>query len=361
MNILLCLKLTTELNMRYDVLCLRDVVYVHKLHVLTDHRCCTEVDNVIYHYLPRIISKIPVIRVLWRLPYMIAICKKNNITLLVCYHLTSYGLIGLVVSKILRIPISMHFLGKDLGVLCRNAIFGKLFLGIASKMDRLTVQGKNSQRFLFQNGITNVSIVPTVCDIDLMGSVELVDKVYDLIFVGRLSSEKRVDRFVDIVRIIVDKGFAIKAVILGTGPCERELKKQIAKYDLEANIDFMGWVDRVDMYLHKSKIFVLTSDNDQLPRALLEAMACGLVPVVGNVGDVSDVVHDDNGYLLEKENINDFAEAAIELLNNEKLYNRKSDVNKKIASEFTVKTNIVRWEVVIQKIMGKSFNLSGYY
>ncbi len=350
LNVLVGLKLTSSANMAADVTAIKNIISLNALHVITDQKYAVEVDNVHYHYLPKIISIIPVIRFLYRIPMMLMICRKCGIEFLIGYHLASYGFAGFVVSKLLNIPLSMHFLGNDLDNYCKNKYIGWLFLWLASKMNQLTVQGSSSKLFLEQQGMTNVAIIPTVCDIEKY-IYQNITKEFDMVFIGRLSKEKRPDRFVEIAKLIKQKNVPIMAVILGTGVLEEDIRKQIRKNNLENNIYLAGWQDDITNYLNKSKIFMLTSDYDQLPLALLEAMAMGLVPVAANVGNISDVVNEDNGYLIDKNNLVDFANVVIALLNNQDMYKRKSfAASEKIRKEFSIPSNTKRWENIMRQI-----------
>jgi glycosyltransferase involved in cell wall biosynthesis len=356
MNVLLGLKLTSYKNMTTDVTSIAKVSSVTNLHIITDYKYKSEVDGVKYHYLPYNISKVPIIRFLYRIPLMIFVCKKYRIDVLIGYHLTSYGLVGFIVSRLFNIPISMHFLGNDLDNYCKNKYIGWLFLWFASRMDQLTVQGNNSKLYLEQKGITNVAIIPTVCDIEEY-NFQNITKEFDLIFIGRLSKEKRPDRFVEIVKLIKQKNVPIRAVILGTGVLEKDIKKQIRKNNLENNVYLAGWQDDITNYLNKSKIFMLTSDYDQLPLALLEAMAMGLVPLAANVGNISDVVNEDNGYLIDKNNLVDFVNVVIALLNNQDMYKRRSSAaSEKIRKEFSIPSNTKRWENIMHQILKNRTN-----
>jgi glycosyltransferase involved in cell wall biosynthesis len=53
--------------------------------------------------------------------------------------------------------------------------------------------------------------------------------------------------------------------------------------------------------LKQADLFVLSSDKEGLPLALLEAMACGLPAVVTDVGGTGEVVvHDETGLLVRR-------------------------------------------------------------
>jgi glycosyltransferase involved in cell wall biosynthesis len=65
-------------------------------------------------------------------------------------------------------------------------------------------------------------------------------------------------------------------------------------------IFFPGAVENVHEYLQASDIFVLPSEEDAFPLALVEAMACGLPVVSTPVGGIREIISDrQNGLLVE--------------------------------------------------------------
>lgn len=348
MKVLMALKLSSDSLMTAEATACKNAFHVEKLHLLTDKRYGSEIRGVNYHYLKSWVAGIPALRVLARIPMIFSICKNENIDLIITYHLTSYGIVGLIASRLLKIPMSLHFLGKDLDDLCQKPILGNILLKVASMIDIITVQGSKSKKFLESKGLKTIHIIPTACNISKFNFND-VKKIYHLIFLGRLGREKRIDRFIEIVDVIQKKNFPIKAVIVGTGPEEKKALEKIEKKNLRDCINYVGWSNNVMSYLSQSKIFVLTSDSDQLPSSLLEAMATGLVPVVADVGNISDVVNENNGYIIDKENISEFVEAILNLLNDEELFINKSKAAHEKVKEFTIEANSKRWESIFNR------------
>ena len=135
-------------------------------------------------------------------------------------------------------------------------------------------------------------------------------------------------------------------MIVGSGPEEKRALEQIKTENLKEYIDYIGWTDDVVSCLSQSKIFVLTSDSDQLPSSLLEAMAMGLVPVVANVGNISDVVDEKNGFVIDKDDIQGFVDAIIYLLENEGAYSNRSKEALAKVREFSIEANSKRWGAI---------------
>ena len=104
------------------------------------------------------------------------------------------------------------------------------------------------------------------------------------------------------------------------------LKLLSKKLELDNCIDFLGFQINPEKFYQQSKIFVLTSATEGISTASLEAMACGLPVVASNVGDMSEVViNDQTGYLINDYNDrNEFAEHIIKILSSKKLYNEMS-------------------------------------
>ena len=106
-------------------------------------------------------------------------------------------------------------------------------------------------------------------------------KVFDGVFVGRVSLEKGIYDLVDAWRIIVSKWKRARLAIVGEGPELENLKTRIRSYGLEGKIVVFGGLPEREMYriLCKTKVFIFPSRFEGWGLAVAEALACGL-PVV---------------------------------------------------------------------------------
>ena len=133
-------------------------------------------------------------------------------------------------------------------------------------------------------------------------------KKFKILFVGRLTTQKRVDILIRALNIFIDKNlnFRDKIVceIVGDGPTDQELRDLVKEFDLEDIIDFSGWMDRKDLSAkyQSADVLVLSSDDEGMPNVILEAMASGL-PVIATriAGNEELIKNNQNGYLISRE------------------------------------------------------------
>jgi len=137
----------------------------------------------------------------------------------------------------------------------------------------------------------------------------------DLIIVGRLVEVKRMDVFLEVVRVAANTIPEVSATIVGDGGLRAVLKEQAHKLGLDNNVRFVGHQKDVGAYLKQARIFVLTSDSEGLALSLMEALTCGLPAVVSDVGDLGDLVEDGiSGFLIQRRRPDLFAQRIVSLL-----------------------------------------------
>ena len=127
--------------------------------------------------------------------------------------------------------------------------------------------------------------------------------VLRICYVGRLvQDQKRVLEFVPLAAELVKRNVAFELHLIGDGSERKALEAQFRDQDLAHRVTFWGWLtpQEVATKLLELDVFVLLSDHEGLPVALLEAMAHSLVPVVTNIesGNVQLVRDGGNGFVV---------------------------------------------------------------
>jgi len=112
--------------------------------------------------------------------------------------------------------------------------------------------------------------------------------------VGRLSLEKGQTYLIEAMPDIVRRFPKTLLLIVGDGPLEGELRRQVRALKLDANVEFAGFIPHSHIWKQWQRIdiAVVPSIHDACPVVTLEAMTAGL-PLVGtNVGGIPEVALD---------------------------------------------------------------------
>lgn len=263
----------------------------------------------------------------------------------VSISLVPYGCFALAVGWLCGLPTHLAIIGADLDVHAR-ARYGALAAALFRRFDAITVPGTAHSDQLERLGVPDdrIEILANGVDRETYAPAEAPTE-YDYIWVGRFSAEKDPLLFVRTMAELVERGETPRAVMLGTGPLDEAVGERIHELGLDEHIDRPGWVDEPAAYYHRARTFVLTSERDALPLTLLEAMACGLVPVVPDIGNVRDAVTDgENGVVLDERNPVAFANALQRLDDH---HDRLAATAPAASARFSTERAAEDWEAVL--------------
>lgn len=113
-----------------------------------------------------------------------------------------------------------------------------------------------------------------------------------ILTVGRLSPEKNHELLLRAAARVVRDHSRVRFVLVGHGPLERRLRERARELGIDDRVVFAGRVDDPESYYAAADLFVLTSEIESLPNALIEAQAFGVPAITTDVGGASEVVAD---------------------------------------------------------------------
>ncbi len=133
---------------------------------------------------------------------------------------------------------------------------------------------------------------------------ENYSKIYDILFVGRLTKAKGVDILLKAIAILKDRfNKKVKVAIVGSGPLRADLINLSKRLKLDKEIDFLGIRKDIENLMKTSSIFILPSRWEGLPMVILEAMSYKMPIIATDVGGISEVIEDKKeGILVHPEN-----------------------------------------------------------
>ena len=131
---------------------------------------------------------------------------------------------------------------------------------------------------------------------------------------GAITKRKGIIELLDAIKIVEDsfQTININIFLIGTGPLDNYIDKFIIENNLKIRIIRKKKISerQKSKILKNSDIFILQSDHEGLPMAILEAMACGLLIITTPVGGIPDVViNKKNGLLISPHNTNELVDA----------------------------------------------------
>ncbi len=164
---------------------------------------------------------------------------------------------------------------------------------------------------------THGVVIPNFYDDDQFYCDDSVKKDRDIVYLGRLVSEKGVDLLCEaLLTLKIEMDLRPSVTIIGQGPEEPALKEFAATHDLESQISFLGPMrgEALTQALNRHQIIVVPS---RVPETFgivaLEGIACGCIPVVSNHGGLPQAVGN-CGLAFEKGNVTSLAQKLKSLL-----------------------------------------------
>lgn len=115
--------------------------------------------------------------------------------------------------------------------------------------------------------------------------------------VGRFVPIKNMALLIDAMAQVAQSDPSAHLVLIGEGPEHTNLEAQVQRLGLTSRVTLAGYVAQGDLgpYYRAADLFVLSSDFDNSPNVVLEAMACAIPVVATDVGGVAEYVSQDRG------------------------------------------------------------------
>ena len=184
-----------------------------------------------------------------------------------------------------------------------------------AKFDRFVVLTEEDKTYW--GNLTNIEVIQN----SIPGKAETPSSLGSntVVYIGRMSYQKSVDRLVDAWKIVCDtlgKDHGWKLRLVGDGEMRPSLEKQVSDFGLSDTVEFSGVVKDMESVYASSSILALSSRYEGLPMVLLEAQAHG-VPAVSfacKCGPRDIITDEENGLLVEEGDIKGLADALVSLM-----------------------------------------------
>ena len=311
----------------------------HDVHLITD--TLAKIDNVKIH---------PVIKRGKRLNFLIRtwqtrrLVRKIKPDILHAHYIFGYGLFGAMSGFH---PFIVSAWGSDILIDAEESFLKRIAIRYAIKRaDTVHTETDMVKEVIIDLGGNDEKNVISPFGVDINkfspekeGGVQEklgLEGNYVVISTRNLKPIYDIPTLIKAVPIVLREISNIKFLLAGSGEQEKDLK-ELAKYLKVADaVRFVGTISHDDLpkYLAISDIYVSTSLSDTISVSLLEAMSCGLSPIVTDIEGNRDVIKDsENGFIFPKSNPEKLAEKIIYLLKNEDIREKFGEKNRKIIIE----------------------------
>jgi glycosyltransferase involved in cell wall biosynthesis len=259
-----------------------------------------------------------------RFPAMLAeaarLCRRPAVRGLVSFNPFPYALLGLPGAKLGGVSVHMGLIGSDWYRDAQGRM-GPVLRWALRRADLVTVAGAQMRAQVLESGIPEdrIRVLPHAIDVERFKGAS--ERDVDFVFVGQLIRTKRVDRILQALARVLKEHPEATLRVVGRGPLENELKAFARSLGVDESVDFMGYMDDVSPVLASGRVFVMASEMEGLPFALIEAQCAGLVPVSTPAGTIADHLrHGIDGFIVET--IDDLAAHMARLLGEPDLLER---------------------------------------
>jgi glycosyltransferase involved in cell wall biosynthesis len=232
-----------------------------------------------------------------------------------------------------------------------------------SAAERLVVPSERLERIArreWRQPPSKIARIPNGIDVlryTLQPSVEIpgLRAAADEVVIGTVAGLRPVKNLPRLVRAFATVGPSARLVIVGSGPESERIAAKARSLGVAHRVVLPGFLADPARWIGHFDIFALSSDSEQFPISLVEAMAAGLPAVATAVGDVPRMVSTDNRPLIvEPEDEAAFAAALGTLVERSNLRRAIGRANReKAAAEFGEAAMIARYAALYGEAIGR--------
>jgi glycosyltransferase involved in cell wall biosynthesis len=151
--------------------------------------------------------------------------------------------------------------------------------------------------------------------------LEIPDDAVVVTQVGNFKAQKAPLDFIRAAANVAARCPEARFVMVGEGPLRREAEALAGDLGVAGSMRFPGWWDDVPGLLSATRVSVLTSRHEGLPRALVESVAARVPVVATAVDGTPEIVrHGHNGLLVEPGDVAAVSRSVVRLIQDDRLH-----------------------------------------
>jgi glycosyltransferase involved in cell wall biosynthesis len=253
--------------------------------------------------------------------------------------------VAIVTAKILRKPITMVYRGGGFAAFAARAPWA--VLPLLRRVDQLIVPSGFLHREFDKHRLRH-RIIPNVIELDGWPYRRRERLEPKLLWVRHIRPGYNPWMAVEVLRRVRRRFPDATLTMAGSGNMEEEMRRRLAAED-EHGVTMVGHLPLAELrgLYDEGDIFINTTNVDNQPRSVMEAMACGLPVVSTNVGGVPFLIDDRvHGILVPPRDPDAMASAVLELLDAPELGLELAGAAIELIRSFSWKSSRFLWKQV---------------
>ena len=197
-------------------------------------------------------------------------------------------------------------------------------------------------------------ILPNALNPDFVRPVYDGERTCEVVSVGRLDDNKN--------QAMLLRAFAGTRAchpeyvlrIYGDGPARKQLEALTRELGIADAVYFEGVISNVRTRIEKSRIYVLSSKEEGMPNALLEAMSAGLACIATDCpcGGPKELLTDGvNGFLVPVDDAETMSDRLLQLMDDPELARQMGQEASKVQETYNLETVNRKWEEYLQGLI----------
>ena len=268
---------------------------------------------------------------------------------IVLSFLAPFNMIALVATMGTKVPIVVADRNDPAKVPVNPLIrFGRdVLYGLA---DHVVVQTEANKAY-FKRLQKKTTVIYNPVDLkEYTGTALNTEKEKVIVTAGRLMPQKNQKMMVDAFEKIAKKFPEYQLVIYGEGDYRSELEEYIVSKRLQDKVLLPGSVTDLYEKIMRASLFVLSSNYEGMPNALIEAMCMGLPVISTKVSGATDLIqHGKNGLLVEVGSEKELTDAIETMLSDETGRNEMASEAVKISQILLPDEILKQWQGIVRR------------
>ena len=301
---------------------------------------------------------------------LVDIIKLYKIELLHVHYAIPHAYAGYMAKQMLKdegiiIPMVTTLHGTDITLVGNHPNYKTAVSFSINKSDVVTSVSQSLKEATYDlfNIKNEIHVIPNFIELDKQRNEPLISCRRSVManseerIITHISNFRKVKRIPDVIKIFykIQQFIPAKLMMVGDGPEKIKAERLCEELGIQDRVIFFGNSNEIDSILSYSDLFLLPSETESFGLAALEAMAWSVPVISSNSGGLPEVNFDGvSGYLSNVGNIDEMAENAIKILNNNDNLNAFKKNALSVAKQFDIKNILPLYESLYEKAINHS-------